>query len=157
MKNSVPKSENRLSKLIHDKLIADQTMKKFPTFYKPRRFIAVFTRPSHWTLTLSHFKPIHIRTNNFFKIHINIISPYTTSELFYWVRQQAPLNVGQFLRDTRRNISEGFHLLLFRFATKFRVYFLSCLPYFGDNNNVWCGVQIINVLSHFVTSMRNNR
>jgi hypothetical protein len=38
-------------RVLHKKLIATQLVKKFPSFYGTRRFITMFTRSRHWSLS----------------------------------------------------------------------------------------------------------
>jgi hypothetical protein len=39
------------SRVLLEKLIVAQPVKKFPAFYGIRRFITVFTRDHHWSLS----------------------------------------------------------------------------------------------------------
>jgi hypothetical protein len=67
-----------------------QVLKNFPTFYGTRRFITVFTRALHWSLSWA-------RSISFFlpKIHFNIVHPPTSWSsqwsLSTWLPHQYPI------------------------------------------------------------------
>jgi hypothetical protein len=42
---------NSMQEIVLKKPIVAQLVQKFPTFYGTRRFIAVFRKASHWTLS----------------------------------------------------------------------------------------------------------
>jgi hypothetical protein len=44
-------SRSPRSRVLLEKLTVTQLVKKFPAFYGTRRFITVFTRSSHWSLS----------------------------------------------------------------------------------------------------------
>jgi hypothetical protein len=54
-------------RVLLEKLIVAQTVKKFPAFYAPPRLIAVFIRARNWTLAHTSARSIY------FKIYVNII------------------------------------------------------------------------------------
>jgi len=39
------------SRILFEKLIVTQLVKKFPTFYETRKFIILFTRARHWSVS----------------------------------------------------------------------------------------------------------
>jgi hypothetical protein len=55
------------SRVILEKLTVAQLIKKFPTFYGIQRFITVFTRARHWSLSWA--RRIHSASSHPFKIH----------------------------------------------------------------------------------------
>jgi hypothetical protein len=63
--------------IVLEKLPVAQLVKKFPAFYRTRRFINVFTAARHWALVLSQMNPVHTFPPYSSKIHSNIILPST--------------------------------------------------------------------------------
>ena len=63
------------STVLLEKLTVSQLVKKFPTFFGTRRFIAVFTSARHlslsWAISIQSIPP----TSHFLKIHIHIFLP----------------------------------------------------------------------------------
>jgi hypothetical protein len=59
--------------------VSKSSVKKFPTFYKTQRFISVFIRGYHWSVSLTTYiksPPSHAIS---FKIYLHVILPSTPS------------------------------------------------------------------------------
>ena len=65
------------STVLIEKLTGFQLVKKFPAFYRTRRFTTAFTSARHLSLILSQLDPVHTLTSHFLKIHLNISLPST--------------------------------------------------------------------------------
>jgi len=67
------------SRVLLEKLISFQQIKKFPVFYGTRRFITTFKSARHLSLSwppvpiLNWIDPDHTPTSHFLKIHLNVI------------------------------------------------------------------------------------
>ena len=70
------------SRVLPEKLTAAPLVRKFPTFYGSRRFITVFTRARHLSLSLARSIQ-SMPLSPFSKIHLNIILPSTPGS-FKW-------------------------------------------------------------------------
>jgi hypothetical protein len=72
-----------------------QLLKNFPAFYGTRRFITVFTRAFHWSLSWA--RSIQFIPSYLSKIHFNIIHPPTpwSSQwsLSFWLPHQYPVRI----------------------------------------------------------------
>jgi hypothetical protein len=77
--NSKPTTRSRVPL---ENLTVAQLVKKFPVFYGTRRFIAVFTRASHWIVSWARWIQSTLSHPISFKIHFNIIFPSTRIGLF---------------------------------------------------------------------------
>jgi hypothetical protein len=80
------------SRVCLEKLTVAQLLKKFPFFYRTRRFTALFTRPAAGR-HLSQINPVHIPTLYCPKVRFNIISPL-----------QPELQVGSSFEDPQLNM-----------------------------------------------------
>jgi len=62
-------------RVLLEKLTGSQLFKKFPAFYRTRRFITAFTKARYpslfWTRSIQSMRPIH-----FLKIHFGIVLPF---------------------------------------------------------------------------------
>jgi len=73
-----------------------ELLKKFPTFYGTRNFMALFKRVSRLVLILMQMNSVHVLTKCFFKIYFNLIFPSTPSSyklsLFHVYRLMCCMN-----------------------------------------------------------------
>jgi hypothetical protein len=63
------------SRVLHVKLTVTQLIKKFPTFYGTRKFIAVFTWAHHWSLSWARWFQSTPSHPVYLKIHSNVTLP----------------------------------------------------------------------------------
>jgi hypothetical protein len=74
----IPQSNYLCGAFLLEKLIVTQLVKKFPTFYATQRFITVFTRAYHWSLSWARWiqsTPSHQISLRSILIHSNITLP----------------------------------------------------------------------------------
>jgi hypothetical protein len=71
-----------------EKLPIVQLLKNFPAFYGSRRFITVFTRALHWSLSWARSIQSYLS-----KIHFTIVHPPTSSQwsISFWLSHQYPI------------------------------------------------------------------
>jgi hypothetical protein len=68
--------------------------KNFPAFYGSRRFITVFTRALHWSLSWARWiQSIPLRPNLSFSTNLRLGIP---SSLFFWLSHQYPIYIPLF-------------------------------------------------------------
>ena len=65
------------SRVLLENLTVPQLVKKFPTFYRNRKFITPFKTAPSPLLILSQISPVHTHRSHFLKIHFKIILPST--------------------------------------------------------------------------------
>jgi hypothetical protein len=74
-----------------EKLSILQLLKNIPSFYGTRRFITVFTRALHWSLSFQSI-PSYLS-----KVHFNIVHPPTPWSslwsLSFWLSHQYPIRI----------------------------------------------------------------
>jgi hypothetical protein len=68
-----PKAHNTDFRVLLEKLIVAKLFKKFPTYYGPRKFITVFARASHLSLSWDRYIQPNILTHSTTTINFNLI------------------------------------------------------------------------------------
>jgi hypothetical protein len=67
-------------RIIHEKLTVDQLVKKFPSFYRTRRFFAAFTGVRHWivlrntAIQATPWRPIYLTSVLILFSHLRLVS-----------------------------------------------------------------------------------
>jgi len=118
------------SRVLLENLTGSQLVKKFPAFYGNRRFITAFTSARH--LSLSRARLIQSMTpSHFLKIHLNIILPSTPGSPKWSLSLSFPHQNPVWTSPLPH---KGLRL---RSSLSSR---------FDHANNIWWGVQIIQLL-----------